>query len=59
MYARRKSLEISVSEAKEGRFCDVDNIVEGQPNIETLAKIAMFLNVGVEELFNKKLMESF
>ena len=35
MYARRKSPEISVSEAKEGRFCDVDNIVE-----------AKLLNVG-------------
>lgn len=35
MYARGKSLEISVSGTKEGRFCDVDNIVE-----------AKLLNVG-------------
>ena len=29
-----------------------------QPDIETLAKIAKLLNVGVEELYNKKFMES-
>ncbi len=29
-----------------------------QPDIETLARISKLLNVGVEELFNKKFMES-
>lgn len=29
-----------------------------QPDIETLAKIAKRLNVGVEELYNKKFMDS-
>ena len=29
-----------------------------QPDIETLAKNAKLLNVGVEELYNKKFMES-
>ena len=29
-----------------------------QPDIETLAKIAKLLNVGVEELYNKKFIES-
>ena len=29
-----------------------------QPDIETLARISRLLNVGVEELFNKKFMES-
>ena len=29
-----------------------------QPDIETLAKISKLLNVSVEELFNKKFMES-
>ena len=29
-----------------------------QPDIETLAKISKLLDVGVEELYNKKFMES-
>jgi len=29
-----------------------------QPDIETLAKISKLLNIGVEELFKKKIMES-
>lgn len=29
-----------------------------QPDIETLAKIAKLLKVGVEELYNEKFMES-
>ena len=29
-----------------------------QPDIETLARISKLLNIGVEELFNKKFMES-
>ena len=29
-----------------------------QPDLETIARIAKLLNVGVEELFNKKFMES-
>ena len=29
-----------------------------QPDIETLAKISKLLEVGVEELYNKKFMES-
>lgn len=29
-----------------------------QPDIETLAKISKLLGVGVEDLFDKKLMES-
>ena len=29
-----------------------------QPDIETLAKIAKLLKVGVEELYNKKFIES-
>ena len=29
-----------------------------QPDLETIAKIAKLLNVGIEELFNKKFMES-
>ena len=29
-----------------------------QPDIETLAKISKLLDVSVEELFNKKFMES-
>ena len=29
-----------------------------QPDMETLAKISKLLNVGVEELYNKKFMDS-
>ena len=29
-----------------------------QPDMETLAKIAKLLNIGVEELYNTKFMES-
>lgn len=29
-----------------------------QPDMETLAKISKLLNVGVEELYNKRFMES-
>ena len=29
-----------------------------QPDMETLARIAKLLNVGVEDLYNKKFMES-
>ena len=53
MYARRKSPEISVSGTEE-KWCTNSS----QPDIETLAKIAKLLNVGVEELYNKKFMDS-
>ena len=33
-------------------------LVEQKKDIETLARISKLLNVGVEELFNKKFMES-
>ena len=29
-----------------------------QPDLETIARIAKLLNVGIEELFNKKFIES-
>ena len=36
----------------------VNPSTSSQPDIETLAKIAKLLKVGVEELYNKKFIES-
>jgi transcriptional regulator with XRE-family HTH domain len=48
------SEELGVSPSTVSKWCTNSS----QPDIETLAKIAKLLNVGVEELYNKKIMES-
>ena len=48
------SEELGVSPSTVSKWCTNSS----QPDIETLAKISKLLNVGVEELFNKKFMES-
>ena len=47
------SEELGVSPSTVSKWCTNSS----QPDIETLAKIAKLLNVGVEELYNKKFME--
>ena len=44
------SEELGVSPSTVSKWCTNSS----QPDIETLAKIAKLLNVGVEELYNKK-----
>jgi DNA-binding XRE family transcriptional regulator len=48
------SEELGVSQSTVSKWCTNSS----QPDIETLAKISKLLGVGVEELFNKKFMES-
>ena len=48
------SEELGVSPSTVSKWCTNSS----QPDIETLAKIAKLLNVGVEELYNKKIMDS-
>lgn len=48
------SEELGVSPSTVSKWCTNSS----QPDIETLAKIAKLLNVGVEELYNKIFMES-
>lgn len=48
------SEELGVSPSTVSKWCTNSS----QPDIETLARISNLLNVGVEELFNKKFMES-
>ena len=48
------SEELGVNPSTVSKWCTNSS----QPDIETLAKISMLLDVGVEELFNKKFMES-
>ena len=48
------SEELGVSQSTVSKWCTNSS----QPDIETLAKISKLLGVGMEELFNKKFMES-
>ncbi len=48
------SEELGVNPSTVSKWCTNSS----QPDIETLAKISKLLGVGVEELFNKKFMES-
>jgi len=48
------SEELGVSPSTVSKWCTNSS----QPDIETLAKIAKLLKVGVEELYNKKFIES-
>jgi transcriptional regulator with XRE-family HTH domain len=48
------SVELGVSPSTVSKWCTNSS----QPDIETLAKISKLLEVGVEELYNKKFMES-
>ena len=48
------SEELGVSPSTVSKWCTNSS----QPDIETLARISKLLNIGVEELFNKKFMES-
>lgn len=48
------SEELGVSPSTVSKWCTNSS----QPDIETLAKIAKLLNVGVEELYNRQFMES-
>ena len=48
------SEELGVNPSTVSKWCTNSS----QPDIETLAKISKFLEVGVEELYNKKFMES-
>lgn len=45
------SEELGVSPSTVSKWCTNSS----QPDIETLARISKLLNIGVEELFNKKL----
>ena len=47
------SEELGVSPSTVSKWCTNSS----QPDIETLAKIAKLLNVGVEELYNRQFME--
>ena len=46
--------ELGVSPSTVSKWCTNSS----QPDIETLAKIAKLLNVGVEELYNKRFMDT-
>ena len=48
------SEELGVSPSTVSKWCTNSS----QPDIETIAKIAKLLGIGVEELYNKKFMES-
>ena len=46
--------ELKVSQSTVSKWCTNSS----QPDIETLARISRLLGVGIEELFNKKFIES-
>ena len=48
------SEELGVSQSTVSKWCTNSS----QPDIETLAKISKRLNVGVEELYDRKFIES-
>ena len=48
------SEELGVNPSTVSKWCTNSS----QPDLETIARIAALLDVGVEELFNKKFMES-
>ena len=48
------SEELGVNPSTVSKWCTNSS----QPDLETVARIAKLLNFGVEELFNKKFMES-
>ena len=48
------SEELGVNPSTVSKWCTNSS----QPDIETLAKISKLLEVGVEDLYNKKFMES-
>ena len=48
------SEELGVNPSTVSKWCTNSS----QPDIETLARISKLLGVGVEELFNKKFMDS-
>ena len=48
------SEELGVSQSTVSKWCTNSS----QPDIETLARISKLLGVGMEELFNKKFIES-
>ena len=48
------SEELGVNPSTVSKWCTNSS----QPDLETIARIAKLLNVGVEELFNKNFMES-
>jgi transcriptional regulator with XRE-family HTH domain len=51
---KKLSEELKVSQSTVSKWCTNSS----QPDIETLAKISKLLSVGIEELFDKKFMES-
>jgi transcriptional regulator with XRE-family HTH domain len=48
------SEELGVNPSTVSKWCTNSS----QPDLETIARIAKLLNVGIEELFNKKFMDS-
>ena len=48
------SEELGVNPSTVSKWCTNSS----QPDIETLAKISKLLEVGIEDLYNKKFMES-
>ena len=48
------SEELGVSQSTVSKWCTNSS----QPDIETLARISKLLKVGVEDLYNKKFMDS-
>ena len=48
------SEKLGVSPSTVSKWCTNSS----QPDLETIARIAKLLNVGIEELFNKKFIES-
>lgn len=48
------SEELGVNPSTVSKWCSNSS----QPELETIAKIAKLLNVSIEELFNKKFIES-
>ena len=48
------SEELGVCQSTVSKWCTNSS----QPDIETLARISKLLGIGVEELFNKKFIES-
>ncbi len=48
------SEELGVNPSTVSKWCTNSS----QPDLETIAKISKLLDVGIEELFNKKFIES-
>ena len=48
------SEELGVNPSTVSKWCTNSS----QPDLETIVKISKFLGVGIEELFNKKFMDS-